>query len=117
MNEQFNPADSKYQKMEDLPFEERKDFINDPKGGFVDKEAMHDYWEAQTMAKMADFIGMNITVNDILENRALGKEGDVDLEKNIALKAVEKDYRMLEYLPKDIKNMVRAIRVAKSLNE
>lgn len=117
MKEQFNPADSKYNKVEDLPFEERKDFIDDPKGGFVDKEAMHDYWNAQTIAKMADFAGMDITVNDILKNRALGKEGDVHLEKNIALKAVEKDYRMLEYLPDDIKSIIRAIRVAKSLNE
>jgi hypothetical protein len=49
-NIKFNPCNPEYKKIEDLPLEEQKKFVNHPEGGFIRKEAMEEEMLAEIAA-------------------------------------------------------------------
>lgn len=68
--ETFNPSDSKYLKVEDLPKEEQKNFVNVP-GGFVRKEARETLNEAEIIAELANQLKkLGTGANEVLKTRS-----------------------------------------------
>lgn len=57
----FNPNDSHYKKVEDLPEEEKKNFAN-VDGGFVRKEAKEELRNAETVMEGVDYFKKKVGI-------------------------------------------------------
>ncbi|MBI5817181.1 MAG: DUF4116 domain-containing protein [Candidatus Yonathbacteria bacterium] len=98
--EKFDPHDPQYKKVEDLPQEQQKNFV-DIDGGFVGKEAKETLTDAKALAEITSVLkNTGLTGKDILHKRVL-KEAyekmNYEEEKKLILEVVMKYGGALEY--------------------
>ena len=94
-SEEFNPSDEKFKKVEDLPKEHQKEFV-DIEGGFVRKEAAENFSDAKFEAGILNafrggdipFFRKDVTPLDVLQNKE--KSRDKIREREELIKAVKR---------------------------